>query len=126
MSRCWQKMQSDAECAKPSHSHSLANFVANFHSQKISATTTKFSPFHSQKKTFAFASEFSHSHSQLYRCDRGALRSDANGTGRIASGFHFLAPVGCALLLVPLKTHDLKGFRRDFDRTLTGFSIESG
>ena len=46
-----------AECTTPSHSQSLANFVANVHSQGISATRTKFSHFHSQKP-FAFASEF--------------------------------------------------------------------
>ena len=85
-----------AECTTPSHSQSLANFVTNVHSQGISAARTLFLQSHSQSHV-AFASEFlrtayicsiffeiwwpkfasesSHSHSQLYRCDRGALSS---------------------------------------------------
>ena len=86
-------------CTTPSHSQSLANFVANVHSQGISAARTKFSHFHSQNHAHSLANSFgmlhsqlplwdlaakirqrilearqnSHSHSQPYRCDRGAL-----------------------------------------------------
>ena len=89
-----------AECTKPTHSQSLANFVANFHSQGISATRTRFSHFIRKKHSHSLANSFatlnlqlclwdlvvkirwrilgarqnSHSHSQLCRCDRGALR----------------------------------------------------
>ena len=51
-----EKHRLEPECTKPSHSQSLANFVANFHSQGISAARTKFS--HFIRKTFAFAGEF--------------------------------------------------------------------
>ena len=44
------------ECTKPSHSQPLANFVANIHSQGISAARTIFAI--SFAKPFAFASEF--------------------------------------------------------------------
>ena len=45
------------ECTKPSHSQSLPNFVANIHSQGISAARTKMCHI-SFAKPFAFASEF--------------------------------------------------------------------
>ena len=51
-----------AECTKPSHSQSLANFVANFHSQGISAARTKFRNFRSEAKFSSFHSQ-NHSHS---------------------------------------------------------------
>ena len=46
---------SGTECTKPSHSQSLANFVANFHSQGISAARTKCSQFHSQNHSHSLA-----------------------------------------------------------------------
>ena len=46
-----------SECTKPSHSQWLANFVANVHSQGISAARTTFFAI-SFAKPFAFASEF--------------------------------------------------------------------
>ena len=55
------------ECTKPSHSHSLANFVANFHSQGISAARTKFSHFiNSQKHSHSLANSFATLNSQLF------------------------------------------------------------
>ena len=51
------------------------------------------------------------------------MGSYANGVGqfsRILTGFYFFRPVG--VRLVPLKTHDFKGFRPDFSRILTGLS----
>ena len=101
--RLWKfRMQSGPERTKPSHSQSLANFVAKRrHSQGISAARTKFLSIsfanhsHSLANSFATlnsqlflwdliatirsrifgARQNSHSHSQPYRCDRGALRS---------------------------------------------------
>ena len=40
-----------SECTKPSHSQSLANFVANCHSQGISAARTKLSQYDSQSRS---------------------------------------------------------------------------
>ena len=42
---CCQAYVSNSECAKPSHSQSLANFVANVRVQGISAARTKFCHF---------------------------------------------------------------------------------
>ena len=49
----------------------------------------------------------------------GQMGSYANGVGWDLTGFCFFSPVGARL--VPLKTHDFKGFRPDFKQTLTGF-----
>ena len=57
---------SEAECTKPSHSQSLANFVANFHSQGISAMRTNFSPFHSQNHSHSLANSSATLNSQLF------------------------------------------------------------
>ena len=52
------------------------------------------------------------------------MGSNADGVGRIHTGFYIFSPVG--VRLVPLQSNDLKGFRLDFNRTLTGFKPESG
>ena len=49
---------SGPECTTPSHSQSLANSVANFHSQGVSAARTQFSRFHSQNHSHSLANSF--------------------------------------------------------------------
>ena len=56
--KCRQKVSDyryRTECTTPSHLQSLANFVANIHSQGISAARTKFLPFHSQNHSHSLA-----------------------------------------------------------------------
>ena len=53
------------ECTNLSHSQSLANFVANFHSQGISAARTNFLQFHSQDHSHSVANSFATRNSQL-------------------------------------------------------------
>ena len=105
------------QATKPLHSQSLANVVENLHSQGISAASTTFSQFHSQNHSHSLADSFatlnsqlfvsdmvakiryrlfgarqnSHSHSQLHRCDRGALRSLPQGVAQETMMF----VVGC-------------------------------
>ena len=60
---------SRADCTKPSHSQSPSNFVANFHSQGISAMRKIFSPheiFHSQNHSYSLANSFATPSSQLF------------------------------------------------------------
>ena len=59
-------LMSVPECTTPSHSQSLANFVANIHSQGISAARTKFSQFHSQNHSHSLANPFATRNSQLF------------------------------------------------------------
>ena len=59
-------LMSQTECTTPSHSQSLANFVANVHSQGISAARTKFSQFHSQNHSHSLANSFATLNSQLF------------------------------------------------------------
>ena len=61
--------QFQTECTTPSHSQSLANFVANVHSQGISAMRTKFSQFHLQNHSHSLANSFATPNSQLFLWD---------------------------------------------------------
>ena len=74
------------ECTKPSHSQSLANFVANFHSQGISPARTNFSQFHSQNHSHLPANAFATLSSQLLLWDLDE-NSLANFSLRIFSGY---------------------------------------
>ena len=74
------------ECTKPSHSQSLANFVANFHSQGISAAGTKFSRI-SFAKPFAFAVLRipSHGHSKTMTCNWEPPLSGPDGSCHLSA-----------------------------------------
>ena len=48
----------------------------------------------------------------------GRTQMGSDGFNRILAGLYFFSPV--RVRLVPLKTHDFKGFRPDFNRILTG------
>ena len=54
------------ECTKKSYSQSLANFVTNFHSLRISAARTRFLQFHSQNHSHSPGSSFATLNSQLF------------------------------------------------------------
>ena len=61
---CLQTM-SWSECITPSHSQSLANFVANVHSQGISAVRTKICTFIHKNHSLSLANSFATPNSQL-------------------------------------------------------------
>ena len=61
----WVTFWSLSERTKPSHSQSLADFVANVHSQGISAARMKFLQFHSQNDSHSIANPFAMRNSQL-------------------------------------------------------------
>ena len=67
--RVLERLSVEAECTKPSHSQSLVNFVANVHSQGISAARTKFLSFHSQNHSHSLANSFATLNSQLFLWD---------------------------------------------------------
>ena len=58
----------------------------------------------------------------------GRTQLGSDGFNRILTGFYLLGPVRVRLLYPDRasETRDFKGFLPDFNRTLTGFSMESG
>ena len=57
--------QQRAECTKPLHLQSLANFVAKIHSQGITVARTKMLPFHWENHSIVLANSLAALNSQL-------------------------------------------------------------